>query len=389
MNITYVVALKKDHVRKDGTCAIYIDCQVNGHRIRLPIDESVNPKDWDDNKRRVKSSCPIADDINSIIEREKSKINEVRIHARLMDQEMDIDTFREYFHDPNSKKSFLSFYRRQLAKQEGLWENQTIKNQAGTYKSLFEFTKGKLNYGELTPGFLEEYQKFLKKKNNAPNSISTRLKHIKKFVNLAIERGIKIKDPFKNFKINKVMGNYTYLTKDELQKMLNYYVHQTMPIWYKRTLQRFLFSAYTGGIRVSDIRKLTREHINNDIISFIPQKTKRFVKTVHIRMGGISKMLISHSEESLFLGIISEQKMNKYLKEICEALEIKKKISFHAARHTFGTNFIKAGGNVVVLKKIMGHAKVETTMIYVHLAEDEEAYKIGMDRYEAYLMEAA
>ncbi|EFE4865564.1 tyrosine-type recombinase/integrase, partial [Escherichia coli] len=42
----------------------------------------------------------------------------------------------------------------------------------------------------------------------------------------------------------------------------------------------------------------------------------------------------------------------------------------HALRHTFASHFMMNGGNILTLQKILGHAKIQTTMIYAHLAPD-------------------
>ncbi len=51
--------------------------------------------------------------------------------------------------------------------------------------------------------------------------------------------------------------------------------------------------------------------------------------------------------------------------------QINKKVSSHAARHTFGHLFMKFGGNILALMKILGHTKIETTMTYAHLDDDD------------------
>jgi integrase/recombinase XerD len=46
-------------------------------------------------------------------------------------------------------------------------------------------------------------------------------------------------------------------------------------------------------------------------------------------------------------------------------------IRFHLLRHTFATAYIRSGGNVVLLRKILGHSSISTTMIYEHLQTDD------------------
>jgi len=76
-----------------------------------------------------------------------------------------------------------------------------------------------------------------------------------------------------------------------------------------------------------------------------------------------------YGEEVLFAGNYSDEFINRELKDICKIAGINKSVSFHVSRHTFATNFLISGGKIEVLQKLLGHSKIETTMIYVHIAE--------------------
>lgn len=56
------------------------------------------------------------------------------------------------------------------------------------------------------------------------------------------------------------------------------------------------------------------------------------------------------------------------IKKYSKRAKINKNISAHTLRHTFGTTFIRQGGNVMHLKEILGHADISTTQIYITLA---------------------
>lgn len=73
--------------------------------------------------------------------------------------------------------------------------------------------------------------------------------------------------------------------------------------------------------------------------------------------------------EVIFFGNFTPEYINRELKFIAKVCNIKKNISFHVARHTFATNYLLSGGNVVNLQKLLGHSKITETMIYVHIVE--------------------
>lgn len=66
----------------------------------------------------------------------------------------------------------------------------------------------------------------------------------------------------------------------------------------------------------------------------------------------------------------SDQYSNRALTAIGEMLGIETRIHWHVGRETFGTEFTRRGGNIVVLQKLMDHAKISTTMKYVHIDAD-------------------
>ncbi len=93
-------------------------------------------------------------------------------------------------------------------------------------------------------------------------------------------------------------------------------------------------------------------------------------KDKNISLIDLAKKVINH-EPKLFVEKFSDQYLNRELKIILRAIGITKKVTFHVSRHTFATNYLRAGGSVEKLKKLLGHSKIETTMIYVHIVNSE------------------
>lgn len=73
---------------------------------------------------------------------------------------------------------------------------------------------------------------------------------------------------------------------------------------------------------------------------------------------------------NIYLRLFQTKKTNKHLKEICAAVGIEKKISFHSARHTFATCALELGINTEVLSKMLGHTELKTTLIYTHVSDN-------------------
>ena len=70
---------------------------------------------------------------------------------------------------------------------------------------------------------------------------------------------------------------------------------------------------------------------------------------------------------------VAEQVGNRQLKLISEQLELNKKLTYHVSRHTFATNYLRAGGRVEHLMDALGHSNISITMRYVHIVNAEKA----------------
>jgi len=130
-------------------------------------------------------------------------------------------------------------------------------------------------------------------------------------------------------------------------------------------------------VRYSDVETLTTRNIQGENLRYSPIKTARLEKTIEMRLPKPAKELITVKSGRLFQ-VISDQKTNKNLRTICQYAGIEKPITYHCARHTFGTLFIHFGGDIGMLQQLMGHSKIETTSIYLHLAESLKRQEITL-----------
>src|SRR5690606_1718167 len=113
---------------------------------------------------------------------------------------------------------------------------------------------------------------------------------------------------------------------------------------------------------------LDRDYIlNNGYITFDVVKTS---KRQSIAINKKALAIVRDCPE-LFVKKITDTHTNRELKKIAGHLKMAKKLTFHVARHTFATNFLRMGGNVVKLQMILGHSNIRETMIYVHIVEQE------------------
>ena len=195
--------------------------------------------------------------------------------------------------------------------------------------------------------------------------MQTALTYIRRADSLGIGINMKSVD---EYTLPKYESRIVYLKPKQIQMLKDYRNSETIPPHFRRTLSQFLFSCYTG-LRFSDIMRVTWANIYNDMLVFEPYKTRKLQKVVKVPLYDIHFSYIESTKGKIF-DTISLQKTNSQLKDIAVAAGVRIHLTTHVARHTFATESLRKGIGVEVVQLLMGHKKIETTMIYVHVDDD-------------------
>ncbi len=361
--LTYKIKLKTDYVRTDGTCAAFIQMFLDGEKKILPLRFSVEPALFDKKKQRVKSNHPHSNDYNLIIEKILADINAVEVDYRLRGKILTMDLLMEDLNNPNARIDFVRFWDDEMIRQKELLKKGTYRQQMSVLQKIKGFREV-IYFNELNEELIDDLKAYCKNvlKNN-PATIATTIKSVKKYLHIAEKRGINCTMKFSDIKNKSFKGNRTFLMPDEITKLYKYWQQDYINETHKNILSRFLFSCFTG-LRISDSLKLTDENIIADYVVFTSEKTGKFQR---IPLNKTAKMFIDGS--ALFYGNYTPEYINRELKFISKVVGITKNVTFHVSRHTFATNFLICGGRVEHLQKILGHSKIEDTMVYVHIVE--------------------
>lgn len=198
--------------------------------------------------------------------------------------------------------------------------------------------------------------------------------------------GVLHHDPFANYHFHLELVDRGFLTDEEILKIVNKKL--TIP---RLSLVRdiFIFSCFTG-LSYIDVANLTPEHlVNMDDKPWIMTKRQKTNVESNILLLDIPKQIIAkysnktHHDGKLF-PVLSNQKMNAYLKEIADICGIGKNLTFHMARHTFATMSLSKGVPMESVSKMLGHTNIKTTQIYARITNkkiehdmEELAGKLG------------
>ena len=211
--------------------------------------------------------------------------------------------------------------------------------------------------------------------NCANNTAVKYLKNFNKIIKLCLANDWLDKNPFANYKSKVKEVERVYLSENEIQSIIEK-DFKTERLSLVRDI--FLFSCFTG-LAYIDVKNLTKSHISFGIdgekwIFTHRQKTESASK---IPILPVTQMIIDKYEnhpqcinEDKLLPILSNQKMNAYLKEIAGVCEIEKELTFHIARHTFATTVTLTNGvPIESVSKMLGHKNLRTTQHYAKVLD--------------------
>ncbi|MCO6500733.1 MAG: site-specific integrase [Vicingus serpentipes] len=370
------------YVKKNGKASVLLQIIINRKKRYIPTGVEVQPYLFNSNTGKIQSGGALskndAFDLNLVLQKEIAKANDLIIEARLRKEMITADSFKDLFLKAEilSKTNFTDFLNEEIERLKGSRQKSTIKTYEKTIRKLSQF-RNDVSFGELTKSFIEDFDREMIRNGLSQNTRSLHHKNLGKFINDAIDRGINITSPYNKYKRVGIKGNRDFLTLKELRKLIKLYKKENLIPEQQNVLEYYLFSCYTG-LRFSDIVAAHHSNIIDNIYTYIPVKNKE--KVVKVPLSKRALKLIEYRKGKLF-DTVTDQATNRSLKQIAEIACINKKVTFHTARHTFATTFLSLGGKVEVLQKIMGHSKLETTMVYVHILEEDMISQISnMDK---------
>jgi site-specific recombinase XerD len=231
----------------------------------------------------------------------------------------------------------------------------------------------------------------------ANNTAVKYIKNFKKIIRICISNGWLDKDPFVNYKSKIREVEREFLSIGEIDDIYSKnFINQRLGL----VRDIFVFACFTG-LAYIDVKQLTLSNISIGIdggrwIYTHRQKTETAsrIPLLPIPEEIIQKYAthpICLNEERL-LPILSNQKMNAYLKEIADVCGINKELTFHIARHTFATTVTLSNGvPIETVSKMLGHTNLKTTQHYakildIKISNDmmllKEKFKINMPAIE-------
>ncbi|WP_028897066.1 site-specific integrase [Prevotella sp. HUN102] len=375
--------INRQKIKTDGRTAIFCRITIDGKNTAITTGEECQPSEWNS-----KQGLSINKKTNQRIDEFRELVERTYQDILIKDGMVSVELLKNRLHGiATTPTSLLAMSRQEL---KSIKESVGKSKAEGTYlnllysdKLLTEFINDKglqdIPIATITEELFEDFRFFLKRRGYAAATINRYLCWLSRLMYRAVSQRIIRYNPFENAKYEKEEKKIRFLQKNEIVKLM------AMKMEDKEAEQArlmFIFSCFTG-IAIADMERLQYQHIQTaaDGQKYIRkerQKTKvEFVVPLHPIAESIinycrAKQTMKEKDDSLvFHCDKSRSVMSHMLSIVGTACGIRGRLSYHQARHTFGTMALSAGIPIESIAKMMGHASISSTQIYAQITDNK------------------
>lgn len=276
-------------------------------------------------------------------------------------------------HCENESWNFLTFYDRELRRAP--IRESTRSNQRSTLKQLETYCPT-LTFEALNRNFVIAFARHLDLQGYHPNTVAKHLRHLKRYINLAMERGEmqSSSHPFIGYRIKTLETFRQYLTMNEIVGL------ERLPLSarqgrLKQARDAFVFCCFTG-LRYSDFVSLTPACFSLEgkqlWLTYRSVKTQTLVRLpLNLLFSGRAVTILNRYKENVadFFSLPHNSNLNKLLVKLGRLASIDKPISFHTARHTNAVQLLHSGVCLSAIQKLLGHRNIRTTQHYAQMLD--------------------
>jgi site-specific recombinase XerD len=399
--------LKKQRGNAKGERPIYLRITIDGMLKEMSVQRSWDPARWDPKIGRAivakmttsrrpasKQPQPLTPDdeaqaLNAYLDTLQAKVHEARHQLLMGGKPITAEAVRNIIQGKEASGErphlLLEIFQYHNDQVKALVGKEYSKGTLTKFNTVLKHTRSFLQWKhklddidirKLDYEFITELEFWYKSVQHCDHN--TTMKYIacvKKMAIRAMRNGWLQRDPFIGFNLSLREVEREALTAEELETMAGK-KFATERLAQVRDI--FLFSCFTGLAYV-DLQKLKRAEISTGIdggkwIFTRRQKTDTASRIPILPMA--QDILERYADHPLCQGkdkvlpILSNQKMNAYLKEIADCCGINKRLTFHIARHTFATTITLSNGvPIETVSKMLGHRNLKTTQHYAKILD--------------------
>ncbi|UEQ76274.1 site-specific integrase [Chryseobacterium arthrosphaerae] len=388
MNKTFSLLfyLKKAKINALGKVPIYIRITIDGEISELSTKRTILPSKWNSQAQSMKGVSEECKSFNYYLKifeqkaydtyhnliRENESVSSLILKNRLLGKDQNIRMLIPIFQDHNNR-------------MEKLVGKEFAKGTLTRYKTCLSHTKEFLEWKyhksdidikKIDYAFLNDFEFYLRTEKSCGNNSAVKyLMNFGKIIRNCLANGWIDKNPYLNYDSTFKEVDRVFLNNDEIERLFNKdFKNERL----SQVRYIFLFSCFTG-LAYIDTQKLTQENINIglDGSKWIFTKRQKTMTNSNIPLLDQAEQIIEKYKDhpaclnkGRLLPVLSNQKMNAYLKEIADLCGINKELTYHIARHTFATTITLSNGvPIESVSKMLGHKNIRTTQHYAKILD--------------------
>jgi site-specific recombinase XerD len=380
--------LKRSKITAEGTVPVYLRITIDSERIEISSKRHVNPAKWNASGQKLNGSSEEVKKLNNhlkTLEHQAYEAHRVITERKLPLTPLTLKNLLIGEEEISTVNMLIPIFEQHNRRVEALVGKEYAKGTLDRYETSLKHTRdfllwkykiSDIDIKRIDHEFIMSYDFYFRSERNCNNNSTVKyLKNFKKIILICMANGWLDKDPFIKYKSKVKEVKRDYLNAEELAAMT------TKLLVSDRVAQVrdiFLFSCYTG-LAYADVKKLRRSELVTGLDSqkWIYTSRQKTDTASRIPLLPQALKLLAQYEDhpqcvdnGLLLPVLSNQKMNSYLKEIADACGITKELTYHIARHTFATTVTLANGvSIESVSKMLGHTNIKTTQHYAKILD--------------------
>ncbi|OAV75512.1 Tyrosine recombinase XerD [Bacteroidales bacterium Barb7] len=374
--------LKRNGQKANGNMPIMGRITVNGQAVQFGAKVEIKPEYWNVKAGKAIGRANEVQEVNAILESIKTTMT--KIYRDQQERETNVTPERiknSFFGIETQHQTLLELFKRHNDDVEKLIgktkSKATFQKYEITRKHLTSFLRQRYNLSdislkEINHMFITDFEVYLLTTCGCnPNTTAKFMQFFKRIIIIARNNGWIQADPFHNYKIRIAKVDRGYLTQDQIEVIMNRKL-STKRLEQVRDI--FVFSCFTG-LAYIDVKNLRENNIRTSFDGglWVMGKREKTGVNFNIPLLEVPQMILDKYKGTLpnqiVLPVLSNQKMNAYLKEIGDLCGIEKELTYHLARHSFATMTLSKGVSIESVSKMLGHTNIKTTQIYARITD--------------------
>ena len=388
-----VFYINRTKEKQNGECPVMLRININGEKVALRLKRFILPDQWDPVRYQMKGRTKEAKVFNEYLEAVRIRAHQKYNDLLMLQEEVLATDLRDAILGVNSAKArtIIDIWQDHV---DGL---QKLIGKENTYATYQKHNTAKNHFKKFLQKYyrvndvsikavdyhmIQQYNMYLKTEKGCNSNTATKfLQNLKRITCISIRNGWLLKDPFVGISMSIKEVDRPYLTMEEIQTLIDFDSNIER---LKRVRDIFIFSCYTG-LAYIDVKKLKKAEVegSDELGYWIRTRRQKTDARANIPLLAIPMDIINNycrldllMPEDPILPVLSNQKVNAYLKELADLCGIHKELTFHVARHSFATSVTMTNGvPMETVSKMLGHKNMKSTQHYARIVDQ----KVGED----------